>query len=519
MPETFMWVRAIREGAFMLPFTEDYIFQIAAGTQQMFDLMIDVERAAVRPKAQAQQQQQQTLDSRTPDEDESISAIGPRDVAQAALRALPDTADVPGRPIMQYTMVHDPGNTPKSHRRRFYGSLAHGSKWTHLFEYQTFATGAGDFCDGYGGDGVPNGMYPSVRAQLNELGMFDDIIEAGVPQAQGAKTAILFSETADIYFDDYGTPGADKRALYIALRHAQIALDVVVEEDIMDGTLDQYAVLYATAGHVTQACGVAMANWVGKGGTLFAAGGLALLNETNQTNVVLGSLYGIEEHEVYGREVGPGTQEISYIKQDLAYARVLDTVTVHGGSGSPMLVVGEKAILKLRDGSTGGPTNTVLAEFGDGSPALFSRPHGQGKVFVAAFPVGLAYFRPSMPKRPVARGNTDLTFNHWLPTDFSVAARSVVALAVGEVSGARPVLSSQPLIDIGVTAAKGKGTVIIAVNWAPEMAKRLNLTVQFALDGSNVTLATGGQVTESKTAQGWRSFVFDLDVADALIVR
>jgi hypothetical protein len=124
-----------------------------------------------------------------------------------------------------------------------------------------------------------------------------------------------------------------------------------------------------------------------------------------------------------------------------------------------------------------------------------------------------------MPKRPVARGNTDLTFNHWLPTNFSVAARSVVALAVGEVSGARPVLSSEPLIDIGVTAAKGKGTVIIAVNWAPEMAKRLNLTVQFALDGSNVTLATGGQVTESKTAQGWRSFVFDLDVADALIVR
>ena len=79
--------------------------------------------------------------------------------------------------------------------------------------------------------------------------------------------------------------------------------------------------------------------------------------------------------------------------------------------------------------------------------------------------------------------------------------------------------SSEPLIDIGVTAAKGKGTVLIAVNWGSGLAKRLNLTVQFALDGSNVTLATGGQVTESKTAQGWRSFVFDLDVADALIVR
>ena len=47
----------------------------------------------------------------------------------------------------------------------------------------------------------------------------------------------------------------------------------------------------------------------------------------------------------------------------------------------------------------------------------------------------------------------------------------------------------------------------------------VNLTVQFALDGSNVSLATGGQVTETKSPEGWRSFVFDLDVDDALIVR
>ena len=87
LPETFMWVRAIREGAFLLPFTEDYIFQIAAGSQQMFDLMIDVERAAVRPKSTSQ------------------NGASPKEVAQAALRPLPETATVPGRPIMQYTMV------------------------------------------------------------------------------------------------------------------------------------------------------------------------------------------------------------------------------------------------------------------------------------------------------------------------------------------------------------------------------------------------------------------------------
>lgn len=121
----------------MLPFTEDYIFQIAAGTQQMYllrstcvyipyqiptllqlilglncmpilrsryDLVIDLERAGVRPPA-------------------SSHAMTPKQVAAAPLLALPETAAVPGRPIMQFVMVHDPGNTVNSHRRRFYSGL------------------------------------------------------------------------------------------------------------------------------------------------------------------------------------------------------------------------------------------------------------------------------------------------------------------------------------------------------------------------------------------------------------
>jgi hypothetical protein len=39
---------------------------------------------------------------------------------------------------------------------------------------------------------------------------------------------------------------------------------------------------------------------------------------------------------------------------------------------------------------------------------------------------GLAYFRPAMPKRPVARGNTDLTMNHFIPTDFAIGARELL---------------------------------------------------------------------------------------------
>ena len=68
---------------------------------------------------------------------------------------------------------------------------------------------------------------------MHALGSFDDIVADGVAQAQGAKAALLYSETADIYGDGIGTAGAEKRALYIALRHAMMPVDVVIEEGEM----------------------------------------------------------------------------------------------------------------------------------------------------------------------------------------------------------------------------------------------------------------------------------------------
>ena len=79
LPLTNMWVNAYRvqpgqtSPTFTLPFTEDYIFQIAAGTQQMFDLAIDLERAGVRPPASPAQ----------------LALGSPSDAASTPLRRLP----------------------------------------------------------------------------------------------------------------------------------------------------------------------------------------------------------------------------------------------------------------------------------------------------------------------------------------------------------------------------------------------------------------------------------------------
>eukprot|EP01050_Picozoa_sp_SAG11_P009364 SAG11_NODE_873_length_6802_cov_2.257646_3_plen_444_part_00 len=296
LPKTNMWVNAIRAKTFTLPFTEDYIFQIAAGSQQMYDLVIDVERAGIRPM---------------PAEDELAALSSPAEVAVASLRNLPESATVPGRPIMQYVMVHNPGNTVSSERRRFYSSIAHGAKWINYFVLATFATGPGDFTDSH------HGMYPAIRQQLHEYGTFDDIVAHGVPQAQKAKAAILFATTADMYYDSFGTPGAAKRALYVTIRHAQIALDVVTENDLDSGLVNEYALLFVTDQHLRSTSAAALQQWVSNGGTLFGAVGMGLLNEFNETNTDLAALYGISvPYAILGAgEAGPGSGEISFVKQ------------------------------------------------------------------------------------------------------------------------------------------------------------------------------------------------------------
>ena len=63
------------------------------------------------------------------------------------------------------------------------------------------------------------------------LGSFEDIIATGTVQPGGGAVAVLYSETADIFFDGTGTYGAELRSLYIALKHLQLPVEVMIEGD------------------------------------------------------------------------------------------------------------------------------------------------------------------------------------------------------------------------------------------------------------------------------------------------
>ena len=59
---------------------------------------------------------------------------------------------------------------------------------------------------------------------------------------------------------------AGKRGLYILLRHRGLRVDVINEDDVLDGpTIAKYSTLYITDPHVSAAATTAIADWVAAG--------------------------------------------------------------------------------------------------------------------------------------------------------------------------------------------------------------------------------------------------------------
>lgn len=137
-----------------------------------------------------------------------------------------------------------------------------------------------------------NEMYATVLRSFRELGLFEDLVQDG--QLRSGQAALWFSETGDIWHDTRGSFGAGKRTLYAAIRHQQVPLDFVVEQDALDGTLSAYKVLYLTDRHVSATAAKKIADWVRRGGTLFATAGAGMYDEWDRPNTVLRELLGVD---------------------------------------------------------------------------------------------------------------------------------------------------------------------------------------------------------------------------------
>jgi len=453
--EVHMWVTMFREGAMTMPWSEDYIWQVPVCSPQVNFINLDLFRAGLKGKPEAK--------------------------------------------IHYYVMAHTPGNTASDWRRQFYGDLAHGMKIVNLFEIDRLAAAYTENYVEY------PWMYQTVRTAFHELGLFEDFVQDG--QVRAGNAGLWFSETGDIWDDNSDPFSAGKRTLYCSILHQQLQLDFVVEEDALAGDLKPYKVLYLADRHVSRAAAKAIADWVARGGTLFATAGAGMLDELNRPNAPMHDLLGVAQTAL---EKPPGVR-VKFTKQDIQFAQPIDTVTCNLPGGThTMPVFAVRSRVKLNGAR-------ALGTFKDGSPALTERAVGKGRAFYCAFLPGLTYYKPAVPFRPVDRGADEDAMTHFIPTEFDPAASRLIALPAQGVT--RPVVCSEPLVESAIIDSK-HGLLIPLMNWSAGPVKGLDVAVLAGAKAMDASLASGRPLQGPVVREaGVLHFTLDLDVADALILK
>lgn len=444
---THHWISVFRENGMTMPWGEDYIWQVPVGTQQMNFLMLDMFRCAIK--------------------------------------------EHPDRKIHYYVMPHTPGNTTDNWRRQFIGDIGHGAKIFNLFEFRPVqAAYTENHCSN-------PAMYQEVRKAIHELGLFEDIVQAG--QVRRGMAALWFSETADIW-DDYEHPmSAGKRSLYIAIRHHQLPLDCVVDGD----KLKDYEILYLTDRHVSREGSKAIAAWVKNGGRLFATAGAGMYDEFNQPNKILRELLGVEEATLQRDE----KEIIIRAKEHLPYAKTLDQVT-RNNSSTFFPIYGVKSHITNKSGK-------IIGTFKNGEPAIVQHSVGKGQTIYCAMLPGLSYFKPALPIRPVDRGANSDSLSHFIPSKFDSQARELIGSLAKDLK--RPIDCSEPLVESTLIESR-KGAIIPLINWSAHPVKQLEVRVHATVPLENVKLASGNRLRKKNTEDGV-VLTLDLDVADVLIFR
>lgn len=454
-PREFQWVRPFKLGALTMPWSEDYVWGIPEVSPQVTGYLLDVFRCA---------------------------------------------AKYHDLPICYYVMPHSPGNTPRSFRLSYYEALAHGARLIDHFCVTPIVTA---YTENYVSASF-RPMYREVHDIARELGQFDDIIATG--RVRPAHVALLISGTTDLW-DPSVNYNHERKCLYYALRHAGIPVDFLTEEDIAEGRLGDYRVLYMSASHMLNAAARALAAWVEQGGIVCSVAGGGLRDEYGEPSAPMLALLGLESAPLQEHDSLVDT------KHTLPRLRPADGLrtALPGCALASLPALGTTQRLRPLPGTQ------VVGWFHDEGPAATLHRVGSGQaLMIGAFP-GAAYVAPAIPIRPWDRGTTDTAMNHFLPTEFDPAAAEVILWPVRQAGVEPDIRVSAPLVEWSAVDSD-RGTAILLINWTGKPAGEVTVTVRGALAGARVESVEQGPLAPQVDAAGWR-VTLPLGVTDCITVR
>ncbi|NQU11002.1 beta-galactosidase trimerization domain-containing protein [bacterium] len=349
---------------------------------------------------------------------------------------------------MQYYVMPFKGQSADNLRRMHSLAFAHGAKIINHFVTQNQSMITWDYVDQIESPRT----YQAIDDMIRDAGAVEHRLFPALPRP--AQVAIMLSRAADtwdtedlggaghLYGAKYNVNNDERKALWMALRHAQYPVDLITDEDVADGRLGDYRVLYVVGSEMLAAAVKPLTQWVRNGGMLYATGGGGLLDEYHQEQRALLNPYGLQSHALVRavRGIRP--------RRDLPALTPLDTVVVTGSAPFEFPALCYQDDLKPARGTK------VLATYQkDGAPALTLHPFGKGAVYYSGALAGLAYLTPAMPPSSAV-----------LPTKFPAELRSLILTPVTAAKIVPPVTTSDELVEAQYLEGPN-GAIVTLTNW------------------------------------------------------
>lgn len=370
-------------------------------------------------------------------------------------------------PIGEYIIANHNPTMPQ----RALSAVMHGARTLHFYCYGPYYA----FLDGMISDN------PETMRTLGRLTRFLAKADPYVYPAQlsPAAVAILYGKSHEIWQRDAAV-ATERRSVYLATHHAHIPVDILSEDDVAEGLLKGYKVLYVTESNIRRDAARQIALWVRAGGVLQMCAGAGLRDEYDEPLQELIQLAGVQVAEVtkpggdyrehYGLRQQKIRSEATFRLAGLKESGISEQKISPPPAAITFPVLGYSEQAQAVDAS-------VIATFTEGQPAGFVHKAGRGFVLRYAFMPGLGYVRSANIKA------TDLITGHkpeqlWLLT-LPIRLAGVVA----------PLSVSEPLVQARLLTGPQADVVCLA-NWSGQPVSNLRVTLRgrpsprvFALSG------------------------------------
>lgn len=431
-----------------------------------------------------------------------------------------------GQPIKMF-VITSYGRTPLAVKLKAYTNLSEGAKAFIFFAF------APRYAGHERGWAERPEMYPAIAELTREIGAAEHVLMDALPRR--AETAILYSIPYDIWGVGHdNTHGHARMFTYLALRHDQIPVDIITDEDVREGDLTGRKLVYLFGEQIDERAIPALGNWVQGGGMLVLAPGAGTRDRFNAETDALDRALGIRrEPAEHLASLYDHSQGVCNRLKSFGDVRLNADETL-----GPLLAWRQP--LPALDGMT------PEAYLDSGDPAAVTLPSGDGRVRLVGFMPALAYMQaawqdyrqhqdaPVEPLRVVASAieatqpeGTDLATAeaHLLtvprrrsiafPTAYPHALRAFITAPAQQAGVARPVRLDQPMVE--ATWLEGEtGWVIPLANYSGTPIDQLEVNIETGRPHGPIHSSRLGRIKDRKTPNGRRAVVVPLESTDML---